>query len=290
MNLADAIWNSLNNRELALLIWFGGVVMFLFFIRKVRSSIYDVLKTLVRSVVVKIFAFMALYLLCVVCLISWFVDMGPQHLKEIFLWVFTVGLVMVFKANEHKDLGAFRSLIISSLRFTIVVEFIVNFHSFSLAVELVLIPILTILILFQVVGEMKETTRYFANGIQNVINSIVLVIFVFALYKTIVNFDAVASFSNLVLLLLPSTLTLLFLPYVYFLTLYMAYNDYFIHLDFMTREMAKVKLLKWAILRHANLNLDKLTRVKQHFNKRAIYDGTDLNIYIKELCNSRTAQ
>lgn len=283
MNLADAIWNSLNNRELALLIWFGVVVILLFFIRKVRSSVYFLLKTLVRSVVIKIFAFMALYLLCVVYLINWIVDLGPQHLKEIFLWVITVGIVMVFKANEHKDLGAFRSLIMASIRFTIVVEFIVNFHRFSLAVELVLVPILTILFLFQAVGEMNETTHYFANGVQKIINSIILAIFVFALYKTIMNFDAVASFKNLVLLLLPSTLTLLFLPYVYLLALYMAYEEYFIHLDFMTKEKDKVKQLKRAILRHANINLDKLSYIRKHFSKKAIYDGTDLNTYIKNL-------
>ncbi|MDP2189161.1 MAG: hypothetical protein Q8J69_10820 [Sphingobacteriaceae bacterium] len=290
MNLTDAIWNSLSNRELALLFWFGSVLTAVFIWNKGRSSIRELLKILLSGIVIKVLAFMILYLFCMVNLIHWLVDLGPQHVKDVLFWMFSVGLVMLFNLSKYKSLEEFKLLIFDAVRFTILIEFIVSFHSFSLITELMLMPFITILALMQVATETKESTRYFAKGVQNVINYILVAIFVFALYKTIVNYEEVLSFTNLISLLLPSTLTILFLPYVYILTLYMAYEDYFIHLDFMTKEMAKVKLLKRAIMRHANLNLDKLARVRQHFSKRAIYDGTDLNNYIKELCNSRTTQ
>ncbi|MFZ1807605.1 MAG: hypothetical protein WAU36_10305 [Cyclobacteriaceae bacterium] len=133
----------------------------------------------------------------------------------------------------------------------------------------------------QAVAEMDERHKIVSKFLQNVIAIIGLSIFCYSLYKTIINFEAVLTFQNLVSFLLPSTITILFIPFVYFLALYSTYESYFIHLDFMTVKKDKVKETKKHILRIANINLDKLLRIKKNFEKRVFYDDTNLEEYIR---------
>ena len=133
----------------------------------------------------------------------------------------------------------------------------------------------------QAVAEMDEKHKVVSKFLQNVIAIAGLSIFCYSLYKTVINFEAVLSFQNLVSFLLPSTITILFIPFVYFLALYSTYESYFIHLDFMTVKKDKVKETKKLILRIANINLDKLLRIKKNFEKRVFYDDTNLKEYIR---------
>lgn len=51
----------------------------------------------------------------------------------------------------------------------------------------------------------------------------------------------------------------------------------------MTVKKDKVKEVKKLILRIANINLDKLLRIKKNFEKRVFYDDTDLKDYVQEI-------
>ena len=125
---------------------------------------------------------------------------------------------------------------------------------------------------------MNEKHKVVSKFLQNVIAIAGLSIFSYSLYKTIVNFDDVLTFQNLVSFLLPSTITVLFIPFVYFLALYSTYESYFIHLDFMTVKKDKVKETKKLI--YLNINLDKL--LKKNFEK-SFYDDTVLKDYVQEI-------
>ena len=51
----------------------------------------------------------------------------------------------------------------------------------------------------------------------------------------------------------------------------------------MTVKKDKVKETKKLILRIANINLDKLLRIKRNFEKRVFYDDTVLKDYVQEI-------
>lgn len=207
--------------------------------------------------------------------------MAYFKLERCFVLLFSVGLISVFKINDAESKSYFKGIFLSAIKWTIVIEFVVNLYSFSLYTEIVILPVLSFFVMTQAVAEMDEKNKVVSNFLQNVIAIAGLSIFSYSLYKTIINFDTVLTFQNLVSFLLPSTITILFIPFVYFLALYSTYESYFIYLDFMTVKKDKVKETKKFILRIANINLDKLLSIKKNLDKRVFYDDTNLKDYIR---------
>jgi hypothetical protein len=202
------------------------------------------------------------------------------YFKDVLFWLFSVGLILVVKINDAKSNAYFNVIFLSSIKWTIFLEFVANLYSFNLFIEIIILPVLVFLAATQAVAELDYKQKVVSKFFQNVIAIAGLSIFSFSLYKTIVNFDDVLTIQNLIAFLLPSIITTLFIPFVYILALYSTYESYFIHLDFMTIKKDKVKEVKKLILRIANINLDKLLKIKKNFDKRVFYDDTDLKEYI----------
>ena len=100
-------------------------------------------------------------------------------------------------------------------------------------------------------------------------------------------YDNFFSLNSLREFSLPIILTILFIPFIYFLSLYTIYESYFVRLDIMTSKSEKVKIAKKYIKREANFNLNKLNRIVEKFDKRVFYDETNLKEYIHEVSNKR---
>ena len=282
MNFWTDIQAIFNNREIALLFWIALIVLAVL-LSKLRKSLVPIFKILTGKMFLIIFSLIGAYLYGIILLLQNLEIWQSSNLKDVLFWLFSVGLILVFKINEAKSNAYFKGIFLSAIKWTIVLEFIVNLYSFSLLTEIIILPVLVFLAMTQAVAEMDEKHKMVSKFLQNVIAIAGLTIFSYSLYKTIVNFDDVLTFQNLVSFLLPSTITILFIPFVYFLALYSTYESYFIHLDFMTIKKDKVKEVKKLILRIANINLDKLLRIKKNFEKRVFYDDTVLKDYVQEI-------
>lgn len=282
MNFWTDIQAIFNNREIALLFWIALIVMAVL-LSKLRKSLVPIFKILTGKMFLIIFSLIGAYLYGIILLLKNLEVWQISNLKDVLFWLFSVGLILVFKINEAKSNAYFKGIFLSAIKWTIVLEFIVNLYSFSLLTEIIILPVLVFLAMKQAFAEMDEKHKMVSKFLQNVIAVAGLLIFSFSLYKTLINFDAVLTFQNLVVFLLPSTITVLFIPFVYFLALYSTYESYFIHLDFMTVKKDKVKEVKKLILRIANINLDKLLRIKKNFEKRVFYDDTVLKDYVQEI-------
>ena len=282
MNVWTDIQAIFNNREIALLFWIALIVLAVL-LSKLRKSLVPIFKILTSKMFLIIFSLIGAYLYGIILLLKNLEVWQTSYLKDVLFWLFSVGLILIFKINESKSNAYFKGIFLSAIKWTIILEFIVNLYSFSLFTEIIILPVLVFLAMTQAVAEMDEKHKMVSKFLQNVIAVAGLLIFSFSLYKTVINFDAVLTFQNLIVFLLPSTITILFIPFVYFLALYSTYESYFIQLDFMTVKKDKVKEVKKLILRIANINLDKLLRIKKNFEKRVFYDDTDLKDYVQEI-------
>ncbi|MFW5872306.1 MAG: hypothetical protein ACOCUT_04290 [bacterium] len=282
MNIWTDIQALFNNREIALFLWISVMVLAIL-LSKLRKSLVPIIKDLTSKMFLIIFSLIGAYLFGLILLLKNLEVWQTSNLKDVLLWLFSVGLILVFKINDAKSNAYFKGIFLSAIKWTIVLEFIVNLYSFSLFTEIIILPILAFLAMTQAVAELDEKHKVVSKFLQNILAIAGLFIFSYSLYKTIVNFDNVFTFQILVSFLLPSTLTILFIPFVYFLALYSTYESYFIHLDFLTFQKDKVKETKKLILRIAYFNLDKLLRIKKNFEKRVFYDDTDLKSYIHHI-------
>jgi hypothetical protein len=282
MNFWNDIQGIFNNREIALLLWIVVIVLAVL-LSKLRKSLVPIIQILTKRMFLIIFSLIGAYLFGIILLLKNLDVWQNANLKDVLFWLFSVGLILVFKINDAKSNAYFKDIFLSAIKWTIVLEFVVNLYSFSLFTEIIILPVLVVLATTQTVAELDEKHKVVSKFLQNVIAIAGLSIFSYSLYKTIINFDDVLNIQNLGSFLLPSTITILFIPFVYFLALYSAYESYFIHLDFMTIKKDKVKEVKKLILRIANINLDKLLKIKKNFEKRVFYDDTDLKTYIHSI-------
>lgn len=289
MTVWTDIQSIFSNREISLLLWLTVIVLAVL-LSKLRKSLVPIVKILASKMFLIIFSLIGAYLFGIMLLLKNLEVWQTSNLKDVLFWLFSVGLIFVFKINDAKSNAYFKGIFLSAIKWTIILEFIVNLYSFSLLAELIILPVLVFLTLTQVVAEMDNKGNVVSKFLQNVIAIAGLSIFCFSLYETVINFESILTLQNLVSFLLPSTITILFIPFVYFLALYSTYESYFIHLDFMTVKKDKVKETKKHILRIANINLDKLLRIKQNFEKRVFYDDTDLKDYVQAISKNHTSK
>jgi hypothetical protein len=279
MNIWAKTQEILSNREIALIFWIASIVFALLLSRE-RKSIVPIIEILTGKIFLIIFSLIGIYLLGIFALLSQFEFWQISNLKDVLFWFFSVGLILVFKINDAKSSAYFKEIFFSVIKWTIFLEFVINLYSFNLIVEIIILPVLAFSAMAQVIAKRDEKQKTVLKPLGNFLAFAGISIFTYSLYKTILNINNLITLESLLTLLLPSTLTILFLPFVYFLALFSSYQSYFVHLDNMTVKKDKVKRVKRLILWVANINLDKLQRIKKNFRKGVFYDDTDLTEYI----------
>jgi len=200
----------LNNREISILIWLVLIICWAVSIRSVRKGFRGILKAALHWKIVSC----VLSLLVYVSIIAFSLDgwqlWGFENLKATILWTCTAGFGMVI-ANETGEPTRrhFKAVILGGIKFTIVLEFLVNFYVFPIIAELVLIPILAFLTACATYAEIKEEykqTAYLFNGMLSLLGFGVLI---YASYHAWNNWESFARIATVLDFLLPLLLTFL---------------------------------------------------------------------------------
>lgn len=82
-------------------------------------------------------------------------------LKETTYWYCTGAVVLVGRAVSHarpSDTAFYRRLLRDAVKWTIVIEFLVNLYVFPFAVELILVPLIFVFVAMQIVVSFQPAT------------------------------------------------------------------------------------------------------------------------------------
>lgn len=255
------------------------------FMKSVRSSVFGLIKMLFQKTFLKIYFLLGVYLFFLLYALFkttiWYID----YLKDFIFWLFTVGFVLIFKSIEIKDTKYFKNILQESIKWTAIIEFLINFYSFNFIVEFLMFPILVLIATTQAYAALDKKNIQVSKLLTNILSIIGFVFIGISLYKTVTGFDKFFSVNSLRIFILPIILTILFIPFIYFLSLYTIYESYFVRLDFMTVKKDKVKIVKKLIRLKANLNINRLNRIIENFDKGVFYNETDLKEYIRKISN-----
>lgn len=277
----------LSPRELSLLSWIIIFIIILMFVKSVRTSFSSLIKMLFHKTFLKIYFLLTVYLFFLFYALYIVKIWNINCLKDSILWLFAVGFVLIFKSVEIKDTKYFKNILQESIKWTVIVEFIINFYSFRFIVEFIMLPILALLVTTQAYSELDKKNIQVSKLLTNILSIIGFIFIGISLYKTVTGFDTFFSLNSLRIFILPIILTTLFIPFIYLLSLYTIYESYFVQLDFMTTRKDKVKIVKKLIRLKANININRLSRIIEKFDKRVFYDEIDLKIYISEIRNKQ---
>jgi len=204
-------------------------------------------------------------------------------LKDTVLWFFGVAFIMVINFNKvSENEYYFRKVLLDNLKLVVLLEFIINLYVFSLAVEIILLPVLFSIVVLSAVAESKKEFLI-VRKVSNFILGLAGICFViFALTNTFMDFRSFANPENLHSLLLPPILTLSFLPFIYFFALYSLYESFFIRIDIFNDDKAISRYAKRKIFTKFHINLRRLRKFTKEVGIMRLKDKKDVQKILHE--------
>lgn len=263
----NKIFESLSTRELSWTIWILIGLTACMFSKNIRQSILGIFKALFAwKISISLLAFFihtSFYVFVLFKLGLWDISL----LKDTIIWTLGFGFISLMNINKVNESAYFKKVLIDTIKWTIAIEFIVNFFTFSLTKELIIVPILVFSAMIQAVASFKPEHKQVENLFKYFLTTIGLFIFIFSLYKTVEEHSKLFTLDNLKSFLLPVFLSLTFLPFMYLYNLLVKYEELWIRLNFSIRKKQDRQRVKRQILWVANFNIDKLVSISKNIAK-----------------------
>ena len=263
---------SLSNRETALFVWVLVILGILILKKKIRKSILAVVKAFFKKKLLILFiSFMFYVALCFFILFK--VGFWDNSLiKDSVFWTFGFASLTIFNINKAKSKAYFKLIFIDALKWTVMIEFIMSFYTFSLRIEFIILPIVTFAIVMQTFSKTNTEYKQVDNLMNRFLSVIGIIIFAYVIFKTFTLWSALMTTDNLKSFLLPVIMTILFMPFIYVLALFMQYEELFVRLDFLSKDKVQQIKVKRQILQIANIDLDRLMNISRNIAKKLLID------------------
>lgn len=244
-----------STRELATAFWVGAILiavgMAIVTNKKIRQGFIGVLKCFFNRKLRKLWEIYFLYIGIITLMFSRFPIWKNIYLKDIILWTLFSGLTICMNAVAGEADEKYISKVLKdNIRFTVVTEFLLSTFTFSLWVELIIIPIMTAITLLDVVAAQKSETVAVHKLLQSVIAFIGLCLVFQTVKVGIREYRELNVTNTLVSFFIPIVYLLLVTPLEYAFELYSKYEMLFIQMHFkepsdkMVRRKRHLKVIK----------------------------------------------
>jgi hypothetical protein len=262
---------NFSNREVSLFVWMVIAIIAMLLSKSIRNIIVDIFKDFFEKSIRTIFFLFLVYVSIIVIGLFKLGFWEWSLLKDTIFWTFGFAIVLVFRANTTRRKSDFKPILKDAVKWTVIIEFLVAFYTFSLTTELIILPFIVFIGTLQAHPDTDEKYSQVSKILKNTLSLVGLGILGYVAYKTFYQIGELITIINFKSLVLPIILTALFIPFIYLLSLFMIYENLFIRLKFLVKDDKIRKKVKRQILRIANLNLDKLSNISENiFNEEPL--------------------
>lgn len=229
--------NLFSTRELAAAFWTGVILaavgIAIVTNKKIRKDFIEVLKGVFDRKLRKLWEIYLSYIGIITFLFSRLPIWENIYLKDIVVWTLFSGLTICMNAvsGEGDEKYIFKVLK-DNIRFTMVTELLLSTFTFSFWVELIIIPITTVIVLLDTVAEHKSDALAAHKLFQNVIAFIGLCVILQTVRVGIREYRELNVINTLVSFFIPIVYLLLTTPLEYAFELYSKYEMLFIRMHF----------------------------------------------------------
>lgn len=226
-----------STRELATAFWVGAILiavgMAIVTNKKIRQGFIGVLKCFFGRKIRMLWEIYFLYIGIITFLFSRLPIWESIYLKDIIIWTFFSGLTICINAVAGEaDEKYILKVLKDNIRFTMVTELILSTFTFSFWVELIIIPITTVIVLFDTVAEHKSDAIAVHKLLQDVIAFAGLCVILQTVRVGILEYRELNVINTLVSFFIPIVYLLLVTPLEYAFELYSKYEMLFIQMHF----------------------------------------------------------
>ncbi len=244
-----------STRELATAFWVGAILiavgMAIVTNKKIKQGFIGVLKCFFNRKLRKLWEIYFLYIGIITLMFSRSPIWKNIYLKDIILWTLFSGLTICMNAVAGEADEKYISKVLKdNIRFTVVTEFLLSTFTFSFWVELIIIPITTVIVLFDTVAEHKSDAIAVHKLLQDVMAFAGLCVILQTVRVGILEYRELNVTNTLVSFFIPIVYLLLVTPLEYAFELYSKYEMLFIQMHFkepsdkMVRRKRHLKVIK----------------------------------------------
>lgn len=237
---------SVNTRETAVAVSLIILATFVVVAKSTRPSAIRVLRAFVKPVLLVPLALAALYAAAEILLLHLAGLWSVANLKTTILWLVTFAFVTMFELATAKNRGAGLAKITRDVvSVTAVLVFITELHTFPLIVELIALPVVTVIALTGEVAKHRPEHAQVARLLACTTTVIGFAYLGFSLFKTVEQWQKVATWTAVSEFVVPVLLSLGFLPFLYGWRTYVAYNSMFTTIGIFGIESRLVPYARW---------------------------------------------
>lgn len=224
----------IDNRELASLIWLLLLLGFAITKRNVRSSMGGVTRAFLSpKLLIPLVAYMA-----VLAGLVWLAEQiglwDVKLLGSTIIWFFFSGFVLFMKTTDAgKAPHFFRDRFLDTVTMVAFFEFFVNIKPFSLPIEMLLVPTITVLAMMQILASYRPEHAVIRRPLQYILGSITLILVMVTVVGLVTDWPVLDKRALLQSFLLPIWLTLGALPLIYVLALVAGYEQVFLRMEIL---------------------------------------------------------
>ena len=225
----DTLQAIFNNREIAVGFWVMVSGIALLFVKSARKPLKKIIILLLSKKFIAFYLVFAGFLFLVLAFLKWIGFWNINLLKDTVFWVLLVEFPIFVKTIEKaKDNCFFGNLIKENIALSVIIEFFVGFWTFSLWVEIILIPITVFFSLVYALSEREKKHHPVKKFFDRLTVLWGLIILITAIQRFAQAPEGFINIETLKSFLLPIVLLFLNLPVVYGLALYNTYEQIFI--------------------------------------------------------------
>ena len=281
--LKKNIINALNNREIATAIWLTIILLWALSNSSVRRAILEVLKAFFNKKIIIPLIAMLLYIVFMVLAFKKIGFWDVSATKDTILWTLGSAFATYFSINKvAQDSSYFKNVILDNIKFVLIMEFVVNLYSFSLPAELIVMPVVTFIAMSNVFAESKQEYKKVSKLLNFILGVFGLYLLAFTFREIVLDFQNFATVKNLRDFFLPPLFSIVLLPFVYVMALFMQYEMFFIRIDIANKNSDFTKYAKRRILVACHVNLSKLNKVSKNAGYPKVNNKEDVLEWLKK--------
>lgn len=279
---------SLNNREIAWLVWLGIFFGWILTQKQVREALWHVVKAFCAPVILRVVASMLLYVgVCVLLLASLHIWQW-DNLKTTILWSMTFALVTMLDVNRVSENDTFYGQTVrDTVSATALLLFVSELESFSLIAELIFVPSMVCLGLLLAVAQTQpeaKSAKSLVEGVASLVGFGLLLSGAIAIWNRP---DEFLTISTLREFAVPTMLSVMFLPLMYILSVYMVAERLFVRLAFVLPDKSLRSYAKAKALFAFAGNLESLRRWGRNIGRAQPVTRADIDRSICEVLEAR---
>lgn len=270
-----------NNREKATILWILAFLIWGISRKEIRKALFGVLKAVLQTKIVMVLTTMIFYISFVIFLFSKVGFWQTGLMKDTVYWL--AGTAFVYLLNVDRitqDEDHFKKTWVDNLKFVLVIEFIVNFYTFSFGVEMFLMPFFFVLGGMSAIAGMKNELEPVKKVVDVALAISGIILVIHAGYGLLNEFNELVTSNNFRAFALPPALTFTYLPFLYFWALLMSYERLFAVIDIFVkkRDQELAKFMKRKVFFLCRMNLRKLDKFAKECTRefRKLRDRNDV--------------